>query len=91
MSVTSIEAHHQKWSALPAFPAWPHVMTDDDVQAWGDVLYVRGLADAFLDACRTTGALPMPHTVEFDIDLYLEPWPADHAAQLLDAWKQVAA
>jgi hypothetical protein len=95
MSVTSIEAHNQKWDALPAFPAWPYVMTDDDVDAWGDLLYLRGLVDAVVDICARTGArIPATdhRSVEFDIDTYLEPWPtADAAAELLADWKQTAA
>jgi hypothetical protein len=102
MSLTSIEAHHRKWDALPAFPAWPYVMTDDDVQAWGDLLYMRGLVDAIEGACddlmTSTSAIdrlwaehvcdnPL-RSFEFDVDVYLEPWPADEAENLLAAWRE---
>lgn len=90
MSTTSIEAHHQKWAALPAFPAWPYVMGDADVEAWGDILYMRGLVDAITDVCADTGTR-LHGSIEFDIDLYLEPWPTDPAEQLLATWKQAAA
>lgn len=105
MSTTSIEAHHQKWDALPAFPAWPYVMTDDDVEAWSDVLYIRGLIDAIGVVCSHTGARPtsLPFgqihqdtiaATGVDNSLFFptaNPWPADEAAELLATWKPVAA
>jgi len=92
MSITSIEAHHQKWAALPAFPAWPYVMSDSDVEAWSDVLYMRGLVNDIVDMCAIDGARirATAHSIEFDIDLYLDPWPNDVAGQLIDSWKAAA-
>lgn len=91
MSLDSLEAHNQKWDALPAFPAWPYVMRDDDVDAWGDI---RGLADAICGAATIKTRIDQfpPHfrddSVVFNPDspAYV-PWPADRAAQLLADWQ----
>jgi hypothetical protein len=101
VSQDSLERHEHRWRALPAFPAWPYVMTDDDVNAWGDMIYMRGMVDEIAGTCaRTSARIPATAremrgdfcSVEFDIDLYLDPWPVDQAEKLLSAWReQVAA
>lgn len=85
----SIAQHHAKWDALPPFPQWPYVMTDDDVEFWGDVLYLRGLADAIhTSPVRPTLKTRDAHgSVEYDTEQYLEPWPPDNAATMLAAWQ----
>ncbi|WP_261861503.1 hypothetical protein, partial [Mycobacterium montefiorense] len=50
MSTTDrIAEHHKKWDALPPFPDYPYVMTDDDVESWSDLLYMRALVDEIED------------------------------------------
>lgn len=95
----NIEAHQQDWSDLALFPAGQWVTTDDDIQAWNDILHMRALVDELLDtldtaltdhtfdALATTAELIEEPSVEFDIDLYLEPWPRDRAADMLTAWR----
>lgn len=84
-----IAAHHEKWSALPEFPAWPYVMTDDDVDFWGDILYMRGLVDE-ITASASDG---LDHGGDLYLDVLLEAlpietWPeADRAADMLAAWR----
>lgn len=99
MSITSIEAHRQRWAALPPLRTWPHeLMTDDDATAWGDILYMRGLVDDIEDTCAIDGAripatareLRGDYSIEFDIDLYLDPWPNDVAGLLINSWKAAA-
>lgn len=92
MSLTSITEHHRKWEALPAFPDYPYVMTDDDVNAWSDLLYMRGIVNDIVDMCAIDGARARGdyRSVEFDVDMYLDPWPHDVAGQLIDSWKAAA-
>lgn len=40
-----ITAHSAKWGDLPLFPDGRWVASDDDVDAWGDLIYMRALAD----------------------------------------------
>jgi hypothetical protein len=68
-------------------------MTDDDVAFWSDILYMRGLADAIEDAISgsDTGLATFAYDqidagLEYTIDQYLDPWPGDRAADMLDAW-----
>ena len=88
----------EKWSDLPLLQ-WPAVMTDDDVEAWGDLIYMRGLVadliDALddglvehtFDALATAIELIDAPSAEYDIDIYLPPWPHDRAADMLAAWR----
>lgn len=103
MSPTSVEAHHQKWSDLPLFPEGQWVVSQDDIDAWNDLTYLRDLVDTILRELdtpeQTRQVLAGPPTadggghdgrgcIEFDIDTYLEPWPAiDRAADMLTAWR----
>lgn len=99
MSTTSIEAHHQKWSDLPLFTTQRWVVTDEDIEAWNDLTYMRGILDTVM---RSTPSPESIHDIlggserdgrgliEFDIDLYLEPWPVDQAAELLAEWRAAA-
>lgn len=60
-----IAEHHKKWDALPPFPDYPYVMTDDDVESWSDLLYFRGLADAIEDqAAKLAPELIAVHEVQ---------------------------
>jgi hypothetical protein len=91
VSLTSITEHHRKWEALPAFPDYPYVMTDDDVNAWSDLLYMRSLVNDIVDMISVDGARIAPAGwVEFDVDLYLDPWPNDVAGMLIESWKAEA-
>lgn len=90
--MTDIAAHHEKWSTLPAFPQWPYVMTDDDVSAWSDILYLRGLADAICgtrlpDAATAEVLADRGRSLEYDVHIFIAPWPMDRAEQLLNDWK----
>ncbi len=50
------------------------VMSDDDVNAWNDILYFRGLTDEIRDECiRTSGRLqPLPTILSTTLDLACE-------------------
>ena len=97
MSPISIEPR-EKWSELPLLQ-WPAVMTDEDVDAWGDILYMRGLVDELIDTLdaaftdhtfdteATLAELIGAPSIEYDVDRYLEPWPHDRAADMLAAWR----
>lgn len=101
MPTTSVEAHHAKWSDLPLFPPGQWVVTQDDIDAWNDLAYLRDLVDTIIREVDTpeqvhdilTGGEREDYGVvrgliEFDIDLYLEPWPdIDRAADMLQAWR----
>lgn len=92
MSVTTIEQHHQKWSELPLFTPTQWVVTDEDITAWSDILYMRTLVDEIEDYVGPDpddlhDVEPARGSIEFDVDLYLEPWPSDYAADQLVAWK----
>lgn len=96
--MSNTEAHQQDWSDLPLLE-YPAVMTDDDVAHWGDILYMRGLVDALIDALDTaitdhtfdalaaTVEMIDAPSAEYGIDLYLPPWPHDRAADMLAAWR----
>lgn len=95
-----IATHHEKWDALPEFPAWPYVMTDDDVESWSDLLYMRALVDEIEDrmaplldsanvgdqfaAARQVRAAEQFPVIELS---FSEPWPHDHAADMLTVWR----
>lgn len=87
----SIANHHRRWSDLPLFTRHQWVASDEDIAAWSDILYMRGLVDAIED----THALRPEHLkrglVEFDVETYLEPWPHDRASDLLAAWRDEVA
>ncbi|AGI12990.1 hypothetical protein PBI_BUTTERS_43 [Mycobacterium phage Butters] len=94
-----IAEHHKKWAALPPFPAWPYVTTDENVQAWGDILYMRGLADAIEALVTPTAAHDVlagferdgRGLIDADAEIHLDvQWPADLAAELIDAWRNEA-
>ncbi len=93
-----IAAHHKQCDALPEFPAWPYVMTDDDVQAWGDILYMRALVEAIEALVTPTAAHDVlagferdgRGLVDADADIHLGDWPADRAAEQLAAWRTEA-
>lgn len=79
----------QDWPELPLFTAREWVVTDDDIEAWQDIYYMRGLVDSILILCSHTGHTPElgPPEVEFDSQVYLEPWTDDDpAAAALDTW-----
>jgi hypothetical protein len=42
------DAHNHYWADLPVFPAGME-FSDDDAEAWGDILYMRGLVDSIED------------------------------------------
>lgn len=82
MTADAVARHHETWSALPEFPAWPYVMTDEDVEAWGDILYMRGLVDDLLADADTTatdaewvvlGSMLARPRID-DQDIYLQDW-----------------
>ena len=72
-------AHARKWLGLPLTEA-RSVMPADD----GDIAWLHHLADQVLASNpeHLPGGL-----VEFDVDVYLEPWPTDRAAALIEAWR----
>ncbi len=98
MSTISVEPPETRWSELPLLQ-WPAVMQDDDVQAWGDILYMRGLVTELIDTLdaaftdhtfdteATLAELIGAPSAEFGVDLYLQPWPHDRAADMLAAWR----
>ncbi len=77
MSTTTIEQHHTKWSDLPTFAAAPHPgpVTVEDIDFSSDLTYLCDLLDAIEDQDDLS-----------EIDACLD-WPVDHAAVLLDAWR----
>lgn len=86
-----IAEHNQKWDALPEFPAWPYVMTTDDVDSWSDLLYARDLADEIEGQAEKLAADPIGvHIVQMqrmvsqaDIDVLASmPLPA----AMIDPW-----
>lgn len=82
-SDAKLEAHARKWCGLPLTVARSVLPADD-----GDMAWLHHLADRVLASRpeRLPGGL-----VEFDIDVYLEPWPADKAGELIEAWRQERA
>ncbi len=100
MSTTTIEQHHERWSELPLFTHDRWIVTDDDTQAWGDIIYMRGLVEDIQAELRSAdqahdvlggGERDGRGLIEFDIELYLEPWPVhDPAADLIAAWRDSA-
>lgn len=93
MSTTTIEQHHERWSELPLFAHDRWVVTDEDCQAWGDIIYMRSLVEDLVAEAKAAGRVPTAPggLIEFDTDLYLEPWPEfDPVAALLAAWRAEA-
>lgn len=101
MSTTDrIAKHHKKWEALPLFPQGQWVASPDDVEAWSDLMHMRDLADEIEDrmtplldsanvgdqfaaARQVRAAEQFPH-IELS---FSEPWPHDHAADMLAVWR----
>lgn len=73
----SIAEHNRRWAKLPAFPEWPYVVTDSDIEAWSDMLYLRTLADDIEDAAEVLAADPIADHVArlqrllFEVDVPL--------------------
>ncbi|QFG10058.1 hypothetical protein SEA_IDENTITYCRISIS_39 [Mycobacterium phage IdentityCrisis] len=82
MSATTIEQNPQ--------------MSDEDVDAWSDMLYMRDLTDALEDEASRQGVAAMPQLSRFASSLLayalaladedMPPWNTDRAGELLDAW-----
>ena len=77
-SLSKLEAHARKWLGLPLTEARSVLPVMD-----GDIALLHHLADQVLAA----GPTDLTGMVEFDIDVYLEPWPADRAGELIEAWR----
>lgn len=97
-------AHHRRWSELPLFTVHQWVASDEDIAAWSEILHLRTLVDQILtnhadvvwpfsEYVRNPARQILAQgLIEFDIDLYLEPWPdIDRAADLLAAWRNETA
>lgn len=87
-------AHHRRWSELPLFTVHQWVASDEDIAAWSEILHLRTLVDQIEDLLDLNPARQIlaQGLIEFDIDLYLEPWPdIDRAADLLAAWRNETA
>ncbi|OMC02153.1 hypothetical protein A5733_26060 [Mycobacterium sp. NS-7484] len=83
-----IADHHKRWDALPPFPGWPYVMTDGDVEAWGDILYMRALVDEITNHATPRAIEEVLAGFPTDADSPLtDDWPHDDAADLLAAWR----
>lgn len=81
-------SHSEKWSELPLFTARQWVVTEDDIAAWNDLTYMRTLVDDIEALCWATNATPeCGPSAEFDVDIYLAPWPDDQAAEALATWR----
>lgn len=73
-----IRAHQEKFADLPVFPAGS-VLPEFD----GDMAELHELADKVIAA--GAGSLD-DGLIEFGIDIFLPPWPADKAAEKLADW-----
>jgi hypothetical protein len=88
-----LRAHSGHWSELPEVTVPSAAVDDTDVEHWSDMRYMQELVDEIATVCHTTrGRITDQGLAEFDVDIYLAPWPADQAELLLAAWReQVAA
>ncbi|WP_216639183.1 hypothetical protein, partial [Mycobacterium asiaticum] len=77
---------------LPTIQIGP-LMTDDDVQAWGDMLHLRALLDELHNLCIDTGGRidTVPVEAQRFSDAWFKHWPEDEAAALLAAWREGVA
>ena len=85
-SITSPEDHAREWAALPLISV-PPVMTDADVDQWGEVLYARGrLAD--LDNALTQFAAEAHEAAgSTHFNLFVSAWHMDEVTGALAIWR----
>ena len=48
--MSNTQPNPQKWDPLPPLPDWPYVITDEDLAFWSDLMYLRDLCTALVDA-----------------------------------------
>lgn len=99
MSDTTINQDQTKLADLSALPA-SQLMTVHDIEFGCDLAYLYDLLDAIEDQMKPLlhstsvgdqfAAAPQVRAAELfpHIELsFSDPWPVDHAAELLDAWR----
>ena len=79
-----------KWADLPTIQCHP-TLSDEDREFESDLAYMRDLVTELhvhgsVEHLTQVVTAPSP---EYDIDLYLEPWPTgmDLAGDMLAAWR----
>lgn len=85
-----------EWGDLPIFINDNWRVTDEDIEAWSDILAMRDMVTEIIDALDDEFAHDVlgggesddgRGMLEFEIEIYLEPWPADVAGMLLGQWR----